>query len=545
MNALDWSTTSIRGRRALLAALLTPLLALVLSAPASAEVPNHPFIGAVISGLAPQPKPLRPRLEAPCGVAVNPADGTTYVADYLRRSIIGAAEPLPDLYPGNGPCALAHDGINMYVNYWHGAVVNPDTGVIDAKPSFGISLDPVTKDLYVDHRTSISVYEAPVEPGNAPVMTIGTGSLIDGYGVAVSEFPSTQGQVSVADAGNGKVKVYDPKVSLTTPVREIGGASTAAGRFVSLVDSSLVIDQSNGNLLVADNTQPGFEHPIAAISEFNAEGLYRGQIEKQVIDGAPVGMAFDDSPTTTNGQLYVTSGNGSDIVVPPELGPPVSEQGALYAFGPAGPGQILEVTTSGAGQGTVTSSPAGIACPSACKAELNSGAIVTLTATPASGSAFTGWSGGGCSGTDPCQVSLIAAVKVDAAFGIAPAVAALSVSAGSGARAAQAGGGDAPAQTAALSLSRPSTHASTVTLLATVSGPGTLSASGRGLRSTKATATGAGPITLHLHLSRRGARALAHSKSGALSTRLTVAFSPSGGGSGSVVGKTVTFKPSR
>ena len=178
MSARDRSTTSVRGRRALCTVLLTPLLALVLSAPAQAEVSNHAFMGAVISGLAPRPKPLRPRLEAPCGVAVNPADGTTYVADYLRRSIIGAPDPLPDLYPGNGPCGLAHDGINMYVNYWHGPVVNAATGVIDAKPSFGIALDPATKSLYVDHRTSVSVYKAPVAPGDAPALTIGTGSLM-------------------------------------------------------------------------------------------------------------------------------------------------------------------------------------------------------------------------------------------------------------------------------------------------------------------------------------------------------------------------------
>ena len=317
----------------------------------------------------------------------------------------------------------------MYVNYWHGAVVNPATGVIDAKPSFGIALDPATKSLYVDHRTSVSVYKAPVEPGEAPALTIGTGSLINGYGVAVSEFPATKGQVAVADAGNGKVKVYDPKVSLTVPVREIGGAGTAAGRFVSLVDSSLAIDQSNGNLLVADNTQPGFEHPIAAISEFNAEGLYRGQLEKTIIDGAPVGIAFDESPTPTNGQLYVTSGNGSNIVIPPELGPPASEQGALYLFGPSGPGQKLKATISGAGQGSVKSTPAGINCPAACEAELNSGAVVTLTATPEPGSVFAGWSGA-CTGTDACQVILNAVATVDAKFDVAPA----ALSGGSGLR---------------------------------------------------------------------------------------------------------------
>ena len=33
-------------------------------------------------------------------------------------------------------------------------------------------------------------------------------------------------------------------------------------------------------------------------------------------------------------------------------------------------------------------------------------AQVTLTATPASGSTFAGWSGGGCSGTGTCTVTL-------------------------------------------------------------------------------------------------------------------------------------------
>jgi hypothetical protein len=45
---------------------------------------------------------------------------------------------------------------------------------------------------------------------------------------------------------------------------------------------------------------------------------------------------------------------------------------------------------------------------------------VTLTAAPAAGSAFTGWSGGGCSGTGTCAVALAADVTVTANFGPAP-----------------------------------------------------------------------------------------------------------------------------
>ncbi len=76
----------------------------------------------------------------------------------------------------------------------------------------------------------------------------------------------------------------------------------------------------------------------------------------------------------------------------------------------------LTVTLSGNGSGTVTSSPAGISCGSTCSASFADGASVTLTATPASGSHLTGWSGGGCSGTSTCQVTLSAATTVTATF---------------------------------------------------------------------------------------------------------------------------------
>ena len=56
----------------------------------------------------------------------------------------------------------------------------------------------------------------------------------------------------------------------------------------------------------------------------------------------------------------------------------------------------LSVTKSGNGHGTVTSSPGGIACGATCSNWFASGGDVTLTATPSADSAFTGWSGGGC-----------------------------------------------------------------------------------------------------------------------------------------------------
>jgi hypothetical protein len=54
---------------------------------------------------------------------------------------------------------------------------------------------------------------------------------------------------------------------------------------------------------------------------------------------------------------------------------------------------MLTVTRAGTGSGSVTSSPTGINCGSTCSKTLNSGSTVTLTAAPASGSTFAGWSG--------------------------------------------------------------------------------------------------------------------------------------------------------
>lgn len=76
----------------------------------------------------------------------------------------------------------------------------------------------------------------------------------------------------------------------------------------------------------------------------------------------------------------------------------------------------LTTTKSGTGSGTVASSPPGISCGNDCSEKYNSGTQVTLTATANSGSTFSGWSGGGCSGTGTCSVTLTADTTVTAGF---------------------------------------------------------------------------------------------------------------------------------
>jgi hypothetical protein len=85
---------------------------------------------------------------------------------------------------------------------------------------------------------------------------------------------------------------------------------------------------------------------------------------------------------------------------------------ALDAAAAAG----LRVKRAGTGRGAVTSSPAGINCGSKCTAPFFQTQTVTLTAHPASGSTFAGWSGA-CSGTKrTCRVKMSRARTVAATF---------------------------------------------------------------------------------------------------------------------------------
>jgi hypothetical protein len=82
---------------------------------------------------------------------------------------------------------------------------------------------------------------------------------------------------------------------------------------------------------------------------------------------------------------------------------------------PAGP-PTLGVVRAGTGSGTVTSAPPGINCGSDCSEAYPAGTAVTLTATPAAGSTFGGWTGGGCGGSGTCTVTVTATTTVTATF---------------------------------------------------------------------------------------------------------------------------------
>ncbi len=75
-----------------------------------------------------------------------------------------------------------------------------------------------------------------------------------------------------------------------------------------------------------------------------------------------------------------------------------------------------ELTVEVDGNGTVLSSPAAISCQPTCSATFTYGEVVTLTATPGTGSHFIGWDDPNCPGTDSCAVTVTADTTITATF---------------------------------------------------------------------------------------------------------------------------------
>jgi hypothetical protein len=297
------------------------------------DPPPNPFPGPPPTGY----------LYGPCGLAVGSTGSLLYVSDYYHHTVdlfnggTYAGTQLAKEDPLDGPCGLALNSSNqLYVNNYHRNVAK-----FNASPSFGtgsvfpppaedtahhlptgVAVNTSTNRVYVDHRTYVSVFDAngtPIEEAGEPVL-IGKGSLGDGYGVAVSQFAGTLGRVYVPDAATDTVKVYDPLVSKTTPVAEIKDPFNKP--FVSLRDSAIAVDRATGDVYFADDLQPeATERPQASIYVYSSTNTYKGRLKYNVIDALPSGLAVDNSALSTQGTVYVTSGNTSPA--------------SIYAYGPS------------------------------------------------------------------------------------------------------------------------------------------------------------------------------------------------------------------
>jgi hypothetical protein len=134
--------------------------------------------------------------------------------------------------------------------------------------------------------------------------------------------------------------------------------------------------------------QPPYHFQLATLGGFPPMGISLS------LNGLLTGAA--KTAGTTNFQVCAVDLSGASVCQPVSL-----------TVDP-----VLTITTSG--DGTVGSSPQGTPCGSGCFGFAPE-TVVTLTATPNTGSTFTGWSGA-CSGTGLCTVTMGSSQTVTATF---------------------------------------------------------------------------------------------------------------------------------
>jgi hypothetical protein len=124
-----------------------------------------------------------------------------------------------------------------------------------------------------------------------------------------------------------------------------------------------------------------------------------GQTTDQRGDPRPV-----DFPGTAN----AAGGDAADI------GAFETQQACTTEANPSEACHALSVRLAGTGSGSVAGAT-GISCPGTCAGSFGASQTLTLTATPQSGSTFTGWSGA-CTGRSTCKLAMSADRSVTATF---------------------------------------------------------------------------------------------------------------------------------
>jgi hypothetical protein len=136
------------------------------------------------------------------------------------------------------------------------------------------------------------------------------------------------------------------------------------------------------------------------------------------------GGYFGHTTLIGENQLTVTSPSHSETTVSLVLLGSAGRTPTGFEFTYAAPRyDKLSIHFGGSGQGTVAIAPVGSACSSDCVQgfeDVEDGVPLTLSATPQSGSTFTGWSAGACSGAGFCDFTLGGDTEVVATFEKSP-----------------------------------------------------------------------------------------------------------------------------
>jgi len=204
--------------------------------------------------------------------------------------------------------------------------------------------------------------------------------------------------------GGGICAAGDTGKILLNQVTVSGNRSGAGGGFFNGASHPVIVN----SIFWGNQSEPGYgpqifdppgEAYLSTVLFSDIEGGYTGtavlNVDPQFVQ--PISATF--APTTTGdyhlrrGSPLINAGNNLSVTTATDLdGRPRVIDGRVdlgaYEYSP-----YMTVVKTGNGDGTVTSSPAGLSCGAACAYTFPPNAVVTLTAAPMLSSTFDGWVG--------------------------------------------------------------------------------------------------------------------------------------------------------
>jgi hypothetical protein len=236
----------------------------------------------------------------------------------------------------------------------------------------------------------------------------------------------TAGTLAIGGPDAGKIFVTEPVSEPGVLILETGGgftrtsAGTLSAPVLSLINGGASVRTwTITPASVADGSGFSIPYTTGALAAIGGNGgdtfdVTAAPDTSYRIDGGPL------SRGTLNYNAQGRAVSGASLAAPsgeidsPTVKPVTFTEMATVNIAGAATAR-LTVTVGGTGTGTVTGTGP-IHCPATCSHSYRLGSVVTLSATPARGSRFTGWSGGRCSGTAACSVTLSSSQSVRATF---------------------------------------------------------------------------------------------------------------------------------